>query len=298
MRGRIAGILGLTAGLALGCADAGDGFGAGTGDDDDTTPASSVCEPGGSSSYFQFEGEFWTCNLPPPAGGAVDMVGYEGATSLVNGASAVFSLDWTGETLTGKDLVVGVQDDGFYRDKLTNSPDPYAIVVEILQEVTESFVLWVGVADGSDEQGYPVTGEYVQIPIDITPVLTGDVQVSVHWDTDNDVDLFVVEPSGEVVWHANPISATGGQLDLDSNALCDIDGINNENIFWPDGAAPVGEYEVWTNFYDSCDGLDVAYRVTVVLGGEEVEAFDGAYAPEDANQGETADEITTFSWDG
>ena len=47
---------------------------------------------------------------------------------------------------------------------------------------------------------------------------SGDVQVSVSWDAPSDVDLHVVEPSGEDIYYGHPASATGGQLDVDSNA--------------------------------------------------------------------------------
>src|SRR5207237_4273195 len=43
---------------------------------------------------------------------------------------------------------------------------------------------------------------------------TGDVQVSVSWDAPSDVDLHVVDPSGEEIFYGNPASASGGQLDV------------------------------------------------------------------------------------
>ena len=66
---------------------------------------------------------------------------------------------------------------------------------------------------------------------------SGDVQISVSWDAPSDVDLHVVEPSGEELYYGHSTSATGGQLDVDSNPDCAIDGRQIENIRWP-GRAP------------------------------------------------------------
>jgi uncharacterized protein YfaP (DUF2135 family) len=48
------------------------------------------------------------------------------------------------------------------------------------------------------------------VPVTLTPVGTGDVQVTVTWDADSDLDLHVVEPSGEEIFYGHPVSATGG----------------------------------------------------------------------------------------
>jgi len=276
----------------LGCSEGqGDDFW-GAGDE--------LCERGGRSNYFEFDGEFWMCELPPAAGGMVDMTDYEGTTSLVNGAAARFDLLWDGPELAGRSLVAGVPGDGFYRLEMDDSPAPLPFEIEILQSVPGGFAIWVGVADSFEDDGHPVTGEYVVIPIDLTTVMTGDVQVNVHWDTPNDVDLHVVDPTGEEIFYGNTSSASGGTLDLDSNPACYIDGINNENIYWPTGQAPAGEYTVRVDFWASCDGQPVEYRVTVVLGGTDVSTYDGSFTAADADGGGlgSGELVTTFTWDG
>ena len=259
-----------------------------------------ICERGGRSDYFEFDGDFWMCPLSDPAGGDVDMVDFEGTTSLVNGASARFDLTWNGTQLAGKTLIAGVPGDGFYRLDMDDSPSPMPFEVEILQSVPADFAIWVGVADSFEADGHSVTGEYVVIPIQITPVFTGDVQVNVHWDTPNDVDLHVVDPTGEEIFYGDPSSASGGTLDLDSNPACNIDGVNNENVYWPAGSAPSGEYTVRVDLWAACDGQDVEYRVTVVLGGTDVSTYDGSFTPADADMGGpgAGELVTRFTWGG
>jgi hypothetical protein len=96
---------------------------------------------------------------------------------------------------------------------------------------------------------------------------TGDVQVTLSWDVDSDVDLHVIDPSGEEIFYANRQAASRGELDLDSNAACDIDGVRNENITWPVGRAPVGRYTVRVDYWDSCGVARTNYTVRVNAGG-------------------------------
>ena len=100
---------------------------------------------------------------------------------------------------------------------------------------------------------------------------SGDVQVSVSWDAPSDVDLHVVEPSGEELYDANSASATGGQLDVDSNAGCAIDGRQIENVRWP-GRAPGGSYTVRIDYWNSCGVGRTNYLVTL-RNGLSVQTF-------------------------
>jgi hypothetical protein len=259
-----------------------------------------LCERAGRSSFFEVAGgEFWMCDFPDPTTGEVDVLGYDGNTSLVNGATVAFELDWHGPPVTGKTLILGVLEDGFYRVPVEEGTYPYPMDVEILQTVSSDFDLWVGFADAFDEGGHPIVGETLAIPIRITQVLTGDVQININWNTPNDVDLHVIDPTGFEIFYGQPSSPSGGTLDLDSNAACYIDGVNNENIYWPEDGAPAGEYTVRADLWASCDGQGVRYRVTVVRGGQDVTTHDGTFSPEDASAGGlgAGELVTTFTWD-
>lgn len=109
----------------------------------------------------------------------------------------------------------------------------------------------------------------------------GDVQVSISWDSKTDVDLHVIEPGGCELYYGKKSCPSGGHLDLDSNAACNIDNVNNENVFWPEGTAPLGTYTVRVDYYDDCGlwgaGMDANYTVTVHYCGR-VETYDGFFA--------------------
>jgi hypothetical protein len=83
---------------------------------------------------------------------------------------------------------------------------------------------------------------------------TGDISFRVTWTGTADVDLYVKSPLGESVNYGGRRAPSGGELDIDCNfrseefeeslfrGMCDAP---MENIYWPVGAAPHGEYEFW-----------------------------------------------------
>ena len=104
---------------------------------------------------------------------------------------------------------------------------------------------------------------------------TGSLQVNLRFSNAKDVDLYVVEPNGNVIYYGMPFpyysenyqAYMGWEyadtdeepewdpigLDVDSNAGCNIDNINSENIFFDEACLQKGTYEVWVNMYSNCD---------------------------------------------
>jgi len=75
---------------------------------------------------------------------------------------------------------------------------------------------------------------------------SGAVQVSLAWDNYNDLDIFIVCPGGQpVIFHkAENRKGCGGELDVDMNFEQNRSATPVENVTWPEGAAPAGEYRV------------------------------------------------------
>lgn len=99
---------------------------------------------------------------------------------------------------------------------------------------------------------------------------TGDVQVTLRWESSADVDLHVFEPNGTEIWFGGRgPTTTGGQLDVDSNVGCEQEA-SVENVFWPTGQAPEGGYTVEVTGYqvEGCGSGD--YVVTATVRGEVV----------------------------
>lgn len=117
---------------------------------------------------------------------------------------------------------------------------------------------------------------------------TGAVQITLTWDDAVDLDLHVVEPSGEEIYYAHRQSATGGQLDRDTQCQSTTTG-RPENVVWS-ATAPSGSYTVKVHLYSVCNSgvQSVAFRVRTVVDSA-VRTFEGSVA---ANETKT---VVTFS---
>lgn len=146
--------------------------------------------------------------------------------------------------------------------------------------------------------GYPACGggEDASTERSAEPALgTGDVQVTLRWFSTADLDLSVIDPSGEMTNFSRPASTNGGTLDADSNRGCaSPTGSPVENIYWPAGTALDGEYVVTVSYFTACGGGDgpQAFELTFVVAGQDV-----TVTPEDAVEGEEASSRLTLRSD-
>lgn len=155
---------------------------------------------------------------------------------------------------------------GFDATKL-HSVTPASEVIEIFVlvsvETGERFERPAGTAGDEDVQMEPELG-------------TGDVQVTLRWGSTDDLDLAVSDPVGETISYTSPSSSSGGQLDVDAHAGC-AGGPGVENVFWPEGRAPPGEYVVAVTYFSTCDGgsASASFTVTVNVDGRPPETIGG-----------------------
>ena len=101
---------------------------------------------------------------------------------------------------------------------------------------------------------------------------TGVIQSTLRWATTDDLDLEITDPSGQRVFFQNKRVASGGELDVDSNAGCQNTITNPvENIFWPPTGAPPGNYVVKVNLYQRCATQSgaIPFRLRLLVEGRE-----------------------------
>jgi hypothetical protein len=124
--------------------------------------------------------------------------------------------------------------------------------------------------------------ERIGIPLPGTVVLgTGDVQVTLRWEGEADLDLHVIDPAGEEISFASPQSTSGGILDVDANGGCEGLAQPVENIYWPTGEAPTGSYAVSVVYYQSCGRTaPTDYEVTITLDGAVLDVIHAQIATE------------------
>ncbi|HVL04008.1 MAG TPA: hypothetical protein VM386_06195, partial [Acidimicrobiales bacterium] len=89
------------------------------------------------------------------------------------------------------------------------------------------------------------------------------------WNSDDDLDLHVIDPSGERIWYGDRTAASGGELDRDDNVgVCGFDSEPGgvENVFWPTGTAPSGNYTVEVYSYNDCAPANADWTLQVFSG--------------------------------
>ncbi|HKQ71274.1 MAG TPA: hypothetical protein VJT73_18150 [Polyangiaceae bacterium] len=115
------------------------------------------------------------------------------------------------------------------------------------------------------------------------------VVLSLSWDTNVDLDLRLVTPSGKVVAPGRPTTADGditgealadphtGRLQFDSTRGCVSDGRRRETIVWQ--APPeTGQYLAYANLFDACDQSSVRFNLDLYVAGAP--AAEGAVTPQ------------------
>jgi hypothetical protein len=134
---------------------------------------------------------------------------------------------------------------------------------------------------------------------------TGDLSFRLRWSGDADLDLHVMDPRGyhtgmllppltqskqqfedfvqlqKATEAAQQSGVPLGILDVDCNAGPDrICRQPIENVFWPVGTAPRGDYAVWVEHFQSwADKSAVPFVVEVRRGETVVQTFRGTVAP-------------------
>jgi len=155
-----------------------------------------------------------------------------------------------------------------------------------------------------DEAGRFGPQKVVAFTLSERPLPEGQLVFSLYWDRPSDLDLRVTLPDGVVVDKDNLSSfrgtgapsdadgfASGGRLDLDSNAQCRVDGRNNENVSWS-GAPPRGRYRVEVATFSLCGEPAARWSAEARLRGERIAASSGVSLPTDTRSPTSA--ITAF----
>ena len=130
--------------------------------------------------------------------------------------------------------------------------------------------------NGADSQGGGQGFSDIEERLDRAGAKSGDVQISLAWNNVNDLDLHVVTPSSETISFSSKRSSCDGELDVDMNAGGPSSNKPVENVFWPTGQAPRGEFIVAVHHYANHGGADpTRYQVIVKVDGE-TRKFSGA----------------------
>jgi uncharacterized protein YfaP (DUF2135 family) len=102
----------------------------------------------------------------------------------------------------------------------------------------------------------------------------GDIEVSLFWSTNADLQLLVRDPAGESVFDDNPLVASGGVLQEAGNVNCvpSASGTPVSYIYWPPGTMRPGTYEVEVWYQNACEDLPppVDFTLLIEVNGQVV----------------------------
>ena len=92
------------------------------------------------------------------------------------------------------------------------------------------------------------------------------LRISLEWYNFDDLDLHVIEPTGNEIWFRNPRSTTGGFLDIDENRSPNT-RTPVENIAWSKSSKPKqGAYRVGVNSWAQRENQDVGFMAQITDG--------------------------------
>jgi uncharacterized protein YfaP (DUF2135 family) len=112
---------------------------------------------------------------------------------------------------------------------------------------------------------------------------SGNIQITLHWNSGADIDMYVSDPQGETINYAHPRSASGGHLDHDARGACRGDQENNtiENVYWDQQQPGAGTYQVDLHYWGECNSGagPTATTLSIAVGGQMVGSYNYTLSP-------------------
>ena len=118
------------------------------------------------------------------------------------------------------------------------------------------------------------------------------MEVWVSWNTTDDLDLHIWDPTGFHLYWGQPTSPTGSTLDKDANGGC-YDTVSNpyEHAYYP--SIIYGTWSVHARLYEFCNGDSgpIGVTITVAVQGQPTAVYSGVVTTAGAS-GDLVDSFT------
>ena len=136
---------------------------------------------------------------------------------------------------------------------------------------------------GEDENGYVTKPFEAEVTFVDSKYESGDLNVNLTFSNAKDLDLHLYMPNGEHIFYGErggTVQTEDGKtvsygLDHDSNAGCDTDNLNNENIYIPAELIQTGLYRVVIDMYTNCAPKATSWSVVARYKNQYVVATNG-----------------------
>lgn len=234
-------------------------------------------------SYISIENaKYHSGNIPAATGGDM-LTDVEMSDQVMNGAVNFITVTTSYEVAS---FFIGIDGiDGYLEYKpensRTSSDNIYIIPLMIAQNFSGNadLILSAQLSDGS----ITIPSNFPLFQLETRP---GALEIKLAFSNDKDVDIHLFTPSGMHIcyWSSEDGYYFGEDddvcypfgLDIDSNAGCDIDGINKENIYIPEEYVENGVYRVAVDLYENCDPkIPTSWSVTARYNGNLISPISG-----------------------
>lgn len=99
----------------------------------------------------------------------------------------------------------------------------------------------------------------------------GDIEVTLTWNTNADLQLLVRDPFGNAVYDDERRIQSGGELIETGNINCTASELPVYYIYWPPGFLRIGSYEIEVWYQSECDAPGpVQFNLFIVVNGQQV----------------------------
>jgi len=228
-----------------------------------------------------------------PNAGSGAAAAVSGISVMINGGSGQQTVSSASAFTRVIVSVEGLND--YYELTLPSGVSAEGVILSLSQRATAGnmYVLYA-VGDAG------TLGSYARQSLRVIQVGSGDIQISASWTDSADVDLHVIDPSGEEIYFGHKTAASGGTLDLDANAACSPNEssprvfYSNENVVWPVGSAPNGTYKVVLDYWSDCGVAQTDWVVTIQRQGAQPQIFTGSFAG--PSSGIPDDTVSVFTY--
>lgn len=103
---------------------------------------------------------------------------------------------------------------------------------------------------------------------------SGQIQITLAWNTGADIDLYVTDPYGETISYQRRQSSSGGVLDHDARGACVAGGDTIENVYWSAPRPPSGNYQVELHYWGNCGVAGpTPTTVSISVGGRVIGVY-------------------------
>jgi hypothetical protein len=100
---------------------------------------------------------------------------------------------------------------------------------------------------------------------------TGDIQLTLVWNTNADLQLLVRDPAGDSIYDDELSSRSGGRMTAQGNVNC-VASLTTpvSHIYWPTGLGRGGDYEIEVWYQNQCnDTRPVSATLYITVAGQQ-----------------------------